>query len=680
MAEERVIELSVDATQADKALKKFGGTLEDVHGKGAQPLNFAIGELEDRLYEMASAGKQNTAEFKEMAKEVGRMKKTIIDTDLAIDAMSQTMSQNVGGALQGVAGGFTLAQGAMGAFGAGGEAVEEALLKVQSAMAISDGIQSIREGIMAFKAMKQAIMANTVVQKVLNVVMSLNPIGLIVAAVAALGAAIYALWEPIKQLLQFFGLMEDNAIDIEAANKKVTAEYERQLKAMKAIAKQAKEDYDFQMKMLDIKHKRLLETMEEEGATADELDKERRKQIEERFKLENKELDRIQQQRQNEFNLNKDTIDKQMRLYRAAKRQGEDDRARELKDSIQKKKTENEGLLFEIRNHHKNVEILKEEHVDNLDNIEDEADAREEQRQQERLDKYKEYLSNRISARRRIQALELELMQEGFDKERTALKLKLDQEIEDLKANTQLKADEKATLEKLLTEKYTRELNAITLEMQNEFQENVMEARQPFIEKEIENSNALATAMQASYKNSEEEAKNSLATEQSVQEAKFAAVSRTIEGINGLVQAFAGQSEEAQRRAFNINKAVNIANAVMNTATAITKVFAETTDFTPTQSFRIANAVSIGVAGAAQVAAIARTQFQGSGGASGITSSIPQAIAAPPQFNVVGDTGVNQLAQTLGQQNGNPIKAYVVGQDVTNQQSLDRNIQNTASL
>jgi len=75
MAEEKVIEIRVDATQADKSLNKFGGTLEDVYGEGVQPLNFAIGELEDRLYEMAAAGQQGTAEFADMAKEVAQMKK-----------------------------------------------------------------------------------------------------------------------------------------------------------------------------------------------------------------------------------------------------------------------------------------------------------------------------------------------------------------------------------------------------------------------------------------------------------------------------------------------------------------------------------------------------------------------------------------------------------------------------
>ena len=57
-------------------------------------------------------------------------------------------------------------------------------------------------------------------------------------------------------------------------------------------------------------------------------------------------------------------------------------------------------------------------------------------------------------------------------------------------------------------------------------------------------------------------------------------------------------------------------------------------------------------------------------------SSSPASVA--PTFNVVGTSGQNQIAQTLGNQA--PIKAFVVANDVSTQQSLDRNIVQTATL
>ena len=71
-----------------------------------------------------------------------------------------------------------------------------------------------------------------------------------------------------------------------------------------------------------------------------------------------------------------------------------------------------------------------------------------------------------------------------------------------------------------------------------------------------------------------------------------------------------------------------------------------------------------------------------SGGSGGSSSSAPSGVgggsATAPQFNVVGNSGLNQIAETLGQQQ--PVQAYVVANNVTTAQSMDRNIIQNASL
>jgi hypothetical protein len=65
------------------------------------------------------------------------------------------------------------------------------------------------------------------------------------------------------------------------------------------------------------------------------------------------------------------------------------------------------------------------------------------------------------------------------------------------------------------------------------------------------------------------------------------------------------------------------------------------------------------------------------------TSSISQPTtqqAQSPNFNVVGSSGTNQLASAIGSQTQQPIQAYVVSNDVTTGQSLDRNIIESASI
>jgi len=46
----------------------------------------------------------------------------------------------------------------------------------------------------------------------------------------------------------------------------------------------------------------------------------------------------------------------------------------------------------------------------------------------------------------------------------------------------------------------------------------------------------------------------------------------------------------------------------------------------------------------------------------------------------VGGSGANQLADVIGQQNQQPIQTFVVANDVTTAQSLERNIVSGATL
>lgn len=64
----------------------------------------------------------------------------------------------------------------------------------------------------------------------------------------------------------------------------------------------------------------------------------------------------------------------------------------------------------------------------------------------------------------------------------------------------------------------------------------------------------------------------------------------------------------------------------------------------------------------------------------GATVATPRGATVPPAINVVGAAPANQLAQAIGDQQQRPIKAFVVSNEVTNQQELDRNITNQASI
>jgi hypothetical protein len=87
---------------------------------------------------------------------------------------------------------------------------------------------------------------------------------------------------------------------------------------------------------------------------------------------------------------------------------------------------------------------------------------------------------------------------------------------------------------------------------------------------------------------------------------------------------------------------------------------------------------------ATQVAAVLGAASQAksileSGNVSNISQGSNVAQTQAPRFNVVGTSGVNQLAQAVGQ-NQEPVKAYVVSSEISSQQSLDRNKIMSASL
>ena len=96
--------------------------------------------------------------------------------------------------------------------------------------------------------------------------------------------------------------------------------------------------------------------------------------------------------------------------------------------------------------------------------------------------------------------------------------------------------------------------------------------------------------------------------------------------------------------------------------------------------YAIAQAIATGLVGLANVKKIASVKVpESSGGSSSQTGSITAASAAP-SFNIVGSDPQTQLAEAIGQQAQQPVKAFVVAGDVSTAQSLDRNIIQESSL
>ena len=128
-------------------------------------------------------------------------------------------------------------------------------------------------------------------------------------------------------------------------------------------------------------------------------------------------------------------------------------------------------------------------------------------------------------------------------------------------------------------------------------------------------------------------------------------------------------------------KGIAAANAIRDTFAGANKAFAQG------GIFGFIQAAAIIASGLKNVKTIMGTKdpappsiARGSSAGSETTVSIPSAStpSLPPQFNTVGASGVNQLAQALGGQA--PVRAFVVSGDVSTAQEMDRNIVSSASL
>jgi len=70
----------------------------------------------------------------------------------------------------------------------------------------------------------------------------------------------------------------------------------------------------------------------------------------------------------------------------------------------------------------------------------------------------------------------------------------------------------------------------------------------------------------------------------------------------------------------------------------------------------------------------------GAGGGSADGGGSAAGAGGQPVFNIVGQSSTNQLADTIGRQQQEPVKAFVVSSEVTTAQSLDRNRVNNSTF
>ena len=238
--------------------------------------------------------------------------------------------------------------------------------------------------------------------------------------------------------------------------------------------------------------------------------------------------------------------------------------------------------------------------------------------------------------------IRIELIENDQERELAILKAKFDREYEAAKGNKDIQL--------ALEQKYAKDVNEVRTNAQKEELDKEKAFRQQLFDLAVDSALGI------------------------------------ISSLKELNSIYDTNNKEASERAFNRQKSLSIAETIVSTIATAQKAYAS--QFNPpdgTSLIRGKIAAGIAVAGGlARVAAIKAQKFQwtdkepstpsASGAASG-GGSVPQ-----PQFNIVGQSGTNQLAAGIGAQFDQPLRAYVVGGEVTTAQQLERQRVRTATF
>ena len=233
-------EITTDSKQAEASVGSFKKQLR---------------EANNELLNMSSQFGETSKEAINAAKKVAGLKDAIGDAK----ALAETFNPDkkfvaLGGALQGATAGFSALQGAIGLFGDENKELEKTLLKVQSAMALQQGISGVAGAMDSFK-----LLGNQVKGSLVNAFTTLKGaiigtgIGLLVVGIGLLVANFEKVKEVMLNLIpglgkvaDFFGNMIEAITDFVGA----TSQAERELQKLNDRTNERNATIDQQMKVL----------------------------------------------------------------------------------------------------------------------------------------------------------------------------------------------------------------------------------------------------------------------------------------------------------------------------------------------------------------------------------------------------------------------------------------------
>jgi hypothetical protein len=614
---------------------------------GQEKVVGSIGEMKKLLKEAnfeLLAAQQNFGEYSQealnAAKNVANLKDSIqeaAETSQLFDPGKKF--QAFAGALSAVAGGFTAVQGALGLVGVESDNVQKSLLKVQSALALSQGLSTVADSVKDFqrlaaviqnaaifqKAYNVATVAAAAIQRAFGVAVTTTSVAfkalraaIISTGIGALVVGVGLLVEQIIKWVNSASAAEKAQEKLAASTKKMNGEIDNQIAVLTALGGKEEEIYQLRLKRNDNELNVLRNKLKTQGKLSEEELEQFRKLKTDKEVLDIQEQNRIKKNQEDEAKRIKDENDKASKSAeeQAQKRKKlQEDEAKAELERIERQRDARRALF------------------QNLDN--------KEEREEEEKRKKKE------EAFVKDQQRQLERTLKAAEQARTALRTLTDKNLEDTRNQyiAQLNAEGAIS-----NESYNDQIKRyqLTRELQ----------RQSLVDRKA--SAAEFAAFDAETKKGEED------RERAATETKL-----------GIISGALGAIGDAVGRNTVAGKALSIAQATIDTYAGANKALAT---YPPPFGAIAAGTVVLG--GLLNIKKIVSTKVPPAPGSKGIrdTTAAPsiQAPIAPPAPLV--NTRTQLDSQSIQQLGSASARTYVLESDVTNSQERIRRINRAARL
>lgn len=669
MAEE-IVGIKIQVGGQEKILQSMGEIRKELKSAQFDVLKFS------------EAFGASSKEATEAAKKVALLKDAIGDAKDLVGAFNPDAKfKALSGAIQGVAGGFAAFQGALGLVGVEGENVQKTLLKVQSALALSEGLNSVLAAkdqfknlgavikdvsSKAFGSLKSAIISTGIGALVIG-------LGLLIANFEKVKETVFNLFPGLEKFTNLVGGLVQQVTDFVG----ITNEADRSLEALQKTTQKGNEGIAARIKVLTAqggKEKEIYELTKQQSEN--ELIFLREK-LKAKGKLSDEELKKFR-----DLKVDQQVLDEKERKRIA-------DLDKEAKDKADAKSKENKDRIKKDAAERASAEAEAAKQISQLRGeaevlaIQDEFEAKRKAIENTLAAEIKDVEANEKIKSSTKTALIKALNDKANAEIRVAVKEQLDAQAEDSKNSLEKQLEDERSLRGAELQSRIDQIDLENQLIDNDFEQDLERLAEKRVLLEQAEANELSNTKLTEFQKFEikkkyTDQKNALTKaevdiEKAATQAKIENAQKISALLSGLADVFGKQTAAG--------KAFAVASATIDTYLAAQKAYQSMVGIPIVGPALGAIAAGVAVAGGIKnVKSILAVKVPGSAGGGSANISSPNLSAPIAPTVPIQNTRTDLSQQSINQLGSATNRAYVVESDITNSQERITRINRAARL